>query len=149
MDCNVRPATESDVSFISEAEKSLFVDAWSKKGIAEEFTNEYAKLFIAEAGGAKVGYCIVIESFDEADIVRIGVMPEFRRNGFATSLLEYVFEDGDRKGIMFYNLEVRKSNSPARALYERCGFLLEGYRPGFYSSPKEDAAMYRYERTGN
>ena len=41
-------------------------------------------------------------------------------------------------------LEVRASNVPAIALYEGMGFTRDGIRPGFYDSPKEDAAIYSY-----
>ncbi len=45
-------------------------------------------------------------------------------------------------GAREFTLEVRVSNKAARALYERCGFVSEGRRPGYYSDPKEDAEIY-------
>ena len=41
-------------------------------------------------------------------------------------------------------LEVRPSNTAGIALYESMGFKKDGIRPGFYDSPKEDAAIYSY-----
>jgi ribosomal-protein-alanine N-acetyltransferase len=41
-------------------------------------------------------------------------------------------------------LEVRASNTPAIALYEKAGFTLVGKRKNFYSFPKEDALLYNY-----
>ena len=37
--------------------------------------------------------------------------------------------------------EVRKSNMPARCLYEKHGFRSEGVRPKYYDDNKEDAVI--------
>ena len=39
-------------------------------------------------------------------------------------------------------LEVRRSNTPAIALYERLGFTRIGVRAGYYSDNGEDAFVY-------
>ena len=38
-------------------------------------------------------------------------------------------------------LEVRPSNSAARALYRGAGFIEEGRRPGYYNDTGEDALL--------
>ena len=49
------------------------------------------------------------------------------------------------EGLSFLTLEVRASNRPAAALYEKMGFSRVGVRPGFYTGPAEDAVlMTRY-----
>jgi ribosomal-protein-alanine N-acetyltransferase len=50
-------------------------------------------------------------------------------------LLEYVVEP--RPGVWF--LEVRASNSEARALYQSFGFHPSGLRRNYYRDPPEDA----------
>lgn len=40
------------------------------------------------------------------------------------------------------SLEVRASNEPARALYEKWGFKAVGLRRNFYKAPTEDAVLY-------
>jgi ribosomal-protein-alanine N-acetyltransferase len=44
-------------------------------------------------------------------------------------------------------LEVRESNSAARALYASRGFLAVGRRRGYYRSPVEDALVLRRDAT--
>ena len=40
-----------------------------------------------------------------------------------------------------FTLEVRESNSAAKALYRSLGFVQEGIRRGFYEDPREDAVI--------
>ena len=42
-------------------------------------------------------------------------------------------------------LEVRVSNAPAIALYEKMGFAQVGRRPRYYHNPREDAWILRKE----
>jgi ribosomal-protein-alanine N-acetyltransferase len=46
-----------------------------------------------------------------------------------------------RRGVKSLYLEVRISNDPARALYERFGFRQVGRRADYYDAPREDALV--------
>ena len=46
------------------------------------------------------------------------------------------------KGAASVYLEVRASNAPAIALYTSLGFKEYGVRKNYYTSPREDAALY-------
>ena len=45
-------------------------------------------------------------------------------------------------GVTSATLEVRRSNSAARQLYEGAGFTPSGVRPGYSADPREDALIY-------
>jgi ribosomal-protein-alanine N-acetyltransferase len=62
------------------------------------------------------------------------------RERIATALLTHLFERADEPGEQ-YTLEVRPSNAPAIALYERFGFRSAGLRRGYYHDNKEDAVI--------
>ena len=47
------------------------------------------------------------------------------------------------QGSVSLTLEVRASNDPAKALYEKLGFLQVGKRPNYYRNPKEDALILK------
>jgi ribosomal-protein-alanine N-acetyltransferase len=49
--------------------------------------------------------------------------------------------EGARLGAVRATLEVRRSNEPARLLYERLGFLVAGIRRAYYTKPVEDAIV--------
>ena len=51
------------------------------------------------------------------------------------------FNEGASRGADRATLEVRRSNAPARRLYERLGFEVAATRPNYYVSPQEDALI--------
>jgi ribosomal-protein-alanine N-acetyltransferase len=59
----------------------------------------------------------------------------------ASGLLAFVLHDAAREGATRATLEVRRSNEPARRLYERFGFGYAGVRPAYYREPVEDALV--------
>jgi ribosomal-protein-alanine N-acetyltransferase len=71
--------------------------------------------------------------------MNIAVDPARRRRGIARTMLEQMIERAgtDRE----YTLEVRTSNAPAIALYERLGFRSAGTRPRYYRDNGEDAVI--------
>ena len=54
-------------------------------------------------------------------------------------LFEALFLEARRRGVRAVTLEVRVSNQPAIALYEKFGFATVGRRKRFYTAPVEDA----------
>jgi ribosomal-protein-alanine N-acetyltransferase len=78
---------------------------------------------------------------DELHINNLAVLPAWRRTGVATSLLDHVIREGVRMGAHRATLEVRRSNEPARRLYERFGFSVAGVRRAYYTNPVEDAIV--------
>jgi ribosomal-protein-alanine N-acetyltransferase len=78
---------------------------------------------------------------DELHINNLAVRDDFRGRGVGTALLEHVIGDGASRGAERATLEVRRSNAPARRLYERLGFEVAATRPNYYVSPAEDALI--------
>ncbi len=66
-----------------------------------------------------------------------------RRHGVATQLLGALLEHVHAETGSAIFLEVRESNQPARRLYSKAGFQETGLRKNYYSSPREDAVLYR------
>ena len=71
------------------------------------------------------------------DIVRVGVLPECRRQGIAKALLTHALNE--QKGRVF--LDVRGSNTPAIMLYKSLGFVDTGVRKNYYENPTENAVL--------
>ena len=71
----------------------------------------------------------------------MAVLPDTRRHGIGAALLEEIFAWAARCGALHFSLEVRASNAPALALYQRFGLCAEGCRPRYYAHPEEDALL--------
>ncbi len=78
---------------------------------------------------------------DQAHVVTIAVREAFRRQGVGALLLLAAMETAFAEKMDATTLEYRKANEPARALYEKFGFLNVGERPRYYSDTNEDAVI--------
>lgn len=137
----VLPLDKSFAERIAFIEKEcLGNEAWTADGINQTLSLN-GNYFGAFSGGELIGHVGVTCVLDEGYITNIAVLPSFRRQGVAIMLLQKLFCFAKDKKLSFIGLEVRSSNSAAKALYEKCGFEVVGIRKGFYSYPKEDAVI--------
>ena len=136
---------ETHVSEIAELEKLCFSDPWSERSVASELNSPYSYWLVALEQDRVVGYVGSQSSFEEADMMNIAVHPDFRRLGIAERLVLALCDALAEKGVCALLLEVRASNEPAKALYDKLGFVQVGRRPNYYRNPKEDALILRKE----
>jgi ribosomal-protein-alanine N-acetyltransferase len=124
-------------------EEASFTNPWTRVMYLAELENTgVSYCFLAKAtDGQVVGFCSFWRVLDELHINNLAVLPEFRRRGIATELLSYVLNQGQALGARRATLEVRRSNDPARLLYERFGFSVAGLRRAYYTKPVEDALV--------
>src|SRR5690242_20181766 len=86
-----------------------------------------------ETGAAVIGYGGLWLMVDEAHVTSIAVHPEFRGKGLGELLMLALMDVAIRLEARFVTLEVRVSNTVARALYEKLGFRQAGIRPRYYT----------------
>lgn len=127
-----------DMARIVEIEKRAFVDPWPREAFDNIF-NYHS--YVAIEAGLVIGYIICISALDESGIANIAIDPDYQRRGYAAGLLTHALDRLASEGIHKIFLDVRPSNSAARALYERFGFQYLGTRKNYYSQPPEDALV--------
>jgi len=141
------------VAQVAQLEKLCFADPWSEKSVASELENKWALWLVAVEDDRVVGYIGSQTSIDETDVMNVAVHPDCRRRGIAEALIMELVEQLKQKGSHALMLEVRASNAPAIALYEKLGFAQVGCRKNYYRNPREDALILRKEwqseHTGN
>ena len=136
------PLVHEHLSQAAEIERLCFSDPWSEKMLAEHLANP-CSLTLAAVGdtGRLLGYVGLLAVVDEGYITNVAVRPDCRRQGVASSLLQALEARGRARNLTFLTLEVRQSNAPARALYEKLGYLQAGLRRNYYENPREDAVI--------
>lgn len=126
-------------SSLAALEGALFSDPYSEKSLTETLGAPYTAAYLALSDGEPIGYLIAALLPPEGELLRIGVLPSYRRRGIARSLLDALLADA-RENTALY-LEVRRSNTGALALYTAVGFHTVGIRKNYYKSPTEDAIV--------
>lgn len=138
----VRPMQESDLERIMEIEHASFSSPWSSHAFQSELKeNEYARYFCLELEGQVIGYMGLWFILEEGHITNVAIAPDYRGNRRGEVLMQSVIQTMVKEGMERMTLEVRASNSPAKRLYERLGFVTAGVRKGYYSDNREDALI--------
>ena len=65
-------------------------------------------------------------------LLGMGVHRDHRRQGLGAMLVDVVFDWAKTEGIDWIDLDVLSVNTPAIALYRRCGFTLVGEMPDMF-----------------
>ena len=138
----VRPMTGADLGAV-QAIESETPSPWSEEQLASELEQDGGWQFVAEstASGLVCGFVCGRSCVGEAELLKIAVGLEHRRQGIATQLVAHALRCLAEQGVGRCFLELRADNLPALALYERFGFERVGLRKNYYTSPSEDAIL--------
>jgi ribosomal protein S18 acetylase RimI-like enzyme len=117
----MREAQPADVDELEEMENNIFPDNSMN---ARTLLNELrcSKCFVAEREGRIAGYILARVEGDLVDILRVGVRPEFHRQGIARKLMEWAIPLANKAVLL-----VRKGNDPAIKLYISLEFRIVGH----------------------
>lgn len=140
----IRPMTISDLEAVTAVE-SENTSPWTTEQLAGELEQTNGWLFAAEVvdSGLVCGFACGRRYAGEAELLKIAVSQEYQRQGVATQLMSHLlcYLAGHEVGRCF--LELRATNLPALALYERFCFRQVGLRKNYYTSPSEDAIIMK------
>lgn len=127
---------------VMEIEKSSFPTPWSRWSFQREMSSRWISLpLVAKLGDKVVGYAVAWFVGDEIHLGNIAVHQNYRRRGIAQKLFQRLMEEAQAKKCAMITLEVRQSNRPAIALYEKLGFKQMAIRKGYYIDTQEDALV--------
>lgn len=133
----IRYGEPSDIENLMAMELVSCPHPWSRQIWQRELQTTHSQCLIAQGESAElIGYCLYWVVEDEIEVQNIAVVPAYRGRGIARGLLETLMQNTPRRVV----LEVRKSNTAARALYEKTGFSIDAIRPRYYPDG-EDAVL--------
>ncbi|RMG99932.1 MAG: ribosomal-protein-alanine N-acetyltransferase [Aquificota bacterium] len=115
-------------------------DAWSLKAFERELELDYSYPFVLEKEGKVIGYMVLWQVYDEANLMTFAVKKEHQGKGYGKELLRYAVEYFKGK-VRRITLDVRRSNIKAIKLYQSLGFKINGFRPRYYSDGEDALQM--------
>ena len=122
---------------------------WSQLQFTTSIENSNNLCYCLSLNGKTIGYLIALLTVDSADILNIGIDPDFQRKGYATGLLNHLIEELRKRKIVEILLEVRIGNKSAIQFYKRQGFKEISVRKNYYmknsknQSQREDGIIMR------
>jgi len=144
----VSPASVKDIDKLLFIENKCFVAPWNKDNFLYELQeNPVSCLLKLEYNGELIGFVDYWITFDSATIAQIAVLPEYRRNHFASLLMDDVISDCYAKKVIAITLEVRTHNTGAIAFYTKYGFKNVLTKQRYYTNG--DDAFYMIKEVAN
>ena len=132
-----RQPTALDVPVLTSLERTLFPDyPWSQAQFKEEIAGigTSREFLLALNDGSVVGYAgiMVVAAGVPADLLTIAVLPDFRGQGIAQSMLADLESWAKAKSATEVILEVDTKNESAIRLYEFAGYEKISTRANYY-----------------
>ena len=122
---------------------------WSQLQFITSIENSNNLCYCLSFNGRTIGYLIAMLAGDTADILNIGIDPDFKRQGYSTGLLNHLIKELRKRNIGEILLEVRAGNKSAIQFYKRQGFEEISVRKNYYTknsknqSQREDGIIMR------
>ncbi len=145
---NITRMSEHDLLEVVEIEEQSGLSRWGWAAYYAELQGANRDLMLIARSVQSVlesspiiGYIVARETAGELHINNFAVRSSYRRRGIGAALLDRVLQEARRRKASAAFLEVRSSNHPAQALYEKSGFEAIARRANYYSDPREDAVV--------
>ena len=147
MNVEIRRMTVEDIPAVVALDQMSFSLPWPERSFHFELTqNTASRCWAAVTNGRIVGMIVNWLLVDEAHVATIAVHPEYRRRGVARELLAHSLRSMVGEGAVSSFLEVRESNTAARAMYRKFGYEDTGRRKAYYKDNNEDAILMTLEK---
>jgi ribosomal-protein-alanine N-acetyltransferase len=141
IDVDIREFTEKDLSKLALLEKSCFADAWTMEMLKSEMGRDGFCCLLAEADGEAAGFVYGNVLFEDAELYKVAVLPDFRGKGIGRGLMNAFSGFVKDKGAQQIFLEVRVSNQAALALYLGQNFEKTRLRKRYYADGEDCLEM--------
>jgi ribosomal-protein-alanine N-acetyltransferase len=142
---DIRRLDERDFPQVLAIEKATQTAPWSKEAFQRCWEANYPG-WVMHEGDTIIAFIFISLAVGECHILNLCVHPDYQRKQYGYQMLTYVLEWSKQQGTGIVYLEVRRSNTPAIALYNKMDFKLIGERKAYYPDPKgksgEDALIF-------
>ncbi|NND23514.1 MAG: ribosomal protein S18-alanine N-acetyltransferase [Acidimicrobiia bacterium] len=143
----IEPVTVCDEALakdLEEIELTIFGTAWPNKTIRQKINTNEFKYWVYKKDQKIIAYLGIQFINDFIEVLGIGVIENYRKNGFANELMNELVNYFNNSSYNKILLEVRESNNKAKNLYANYGFKQISKRKNYYKN--EDADIYLKEK---
>jgi ribosomal-protein-alanine N-acetyltransferase len=143
MNLSLRDMSNADLESVLLIEQQVHAHPWTRGNFSDVLASKYI-CKIAELEGGMIGFAVLMQGVDDAELLDIGIAAIKQRQGFGRKLLQAMLAVALQLGRQRLVLEVRVSNVAAIALYRSVGFVEIGLRRNYYpveNSGREDAIL--------
>jgi len=163
LEARFEPMTHADLKQVADIEQSAYKYPWTQGNFSDSLNSDYeAQMLVGgpdtpNAPATLLGYFVAMKGVDEVHLLNITVAPSYQLQGWGRLMLDALALWSRGQGGQWLWLEVRVSNTHAKALYLRYGFREVGLRKGYYpeggtsllgTSAREDAVVMSLALTG-
>lgn len=134
--------TAEDIPDLLEIERLSYhgETPWNQKAFEHEMKNNRNALYLVlRVYDVAIGFIGSWFVEGEAHVTNIAIIPNYRRYGLASFLMEQMRHLAEADHNQLFSLEVRMSNTGAQELYRKLGFKDGKIKKAYYSEDHEDA----------
>ncbi len=143
MQVSLREISPSDCSEIAAIERVCFPLPWSEHDVRSVCMRSDFCGFLVQVDGISVGYLLGLALFENAEVLRVAVLPDYRGQKLGGTLLDAFCDCVRARGVERVLLEVRVSNQSALCLYESRKFARVRVRKQYYENGESAVEMCR------
>ena len=130
-------AAELFASLQNRCLPEIGAEAWSTEGVREMLSIPGTVACVIANADQPAGVALGRQAADEFELLFLGVLATYRRNGWGAQLLDWQLAYAVSGAATCCYLEVARGNGAARALYDKAGFQRVGVRLGYYRDSKD------------
>lgn len=137
-----RRMTVDDVDAVMVIEADVHEHPWTAGNFTDSIAAGY-HCWVMEIDASLAGYAIISVAAGESHLLNLSISRILQRRGLGAAFTRFLVRLAADYAATRMFLEVRPTNEPARALYEREGFVEIGRRRGYYpkGQVREDAIV--------
>ena len=139
-----RLADINDANALSIIDEQCFdgYEKYSEQTFVDELSLSDRHYIVATHKNLVVGYVGLWQTGNDLNLLKIAVLPQFRKLGLGFNLMQKASDYRSQQGLDKYFLEVRENNEKAIKLYKKFGFKTVDVRKKYYADGENCLVMF-------
>lgn len=125
-----------EIRYLQSSDKPAVIELWrtvfpndpphnEPERMLEDKLAQDNLVFVAEIKGELMGACMAGYDGHRGWLYAVAVLPQARRTGAGTQLVQYAIEQLQQLGCVKVNLQIRADNTEVASFYRSLGFQVE------------------------